>query len=220
MTPVITAFARSPDKGRGLARDMTVRWALEEVGQPYHVRLLSFAEMKEDAHLALQPFGQIPTYEEDGISLFESGAIVLHISQNRPGLMPAAPHRRARAISWLLAAVGTVEPPIAEREQAIFRIADRPWFGELLEDLDQRVRLRLGQLSRRLGDREWLEDEFTAGDLMMAMVLRRLSGTDMLAETANLAAYVTRAEARPAFQRAFAAQRAIFEALAGSDPGD
>lgn len=213
----ITAFASSPDKGQGLARDMTVRWALEEVGQPYSVRLLSFQELKEPAHLAHQPFGQIPTYEEGGIFLFESGAIVLHIAETWPGLLPAAAERRARAITWMFAAASTMEPPIVEREQSFYRVGDRPWFGELLADHDRRVRKRLVRLAAWLGRAEWLEGEFSAADLMMVMVLRRLSGTDFLNEFPQLASYVARGEARPAFSRAFAAQRSVFEAHSGID---
>src|SRR6202034_3627549 len=114
MIPTITAFARSPDRGKGLARDMRVRWALEEAGQPYDVRLVSFAAMKEPAHRARHPFGQIPTYEEGDLALFESGAIVLHIAQHHAGLLPDDARARARAIGWMFAALNTVEPPIVD----------------------------------------------------------------------------------------------------------
>lgn len=211
MNPILTAFKASPDRGRGLARDMPVRWALEEVGQPYDVRLVTFAEMKEPAHKALQPFGQIPTYEEDGLVLFESGAIVLRIAERHPGLMPAEGNARARAIAWMFAAVSTVQAPIVERERSILLERDKPWFDARQPDLEREVRRRLEDLSTRLGDAEWLDGPFSAGDLMMVTVLRRPAGASLLADYPNLAAYVGRAEARPAFQRAFADQRAVFE---------
>jgi glutathione S-transferase len=210
VSPTITAFANSPDRGRGLARDMPVRWALEEVGQPYDVRLVSFAEMKEPPHLARQPFGQIPTYEEGGLCLFETGAIVLHIAETHGGLLPEEPNARARAIAWMFAAKSTVEPPIVEREAAILFERDKSWFDDRLPLLDDRVRVRLRDLSRRLGNADWLDGEFTAGDLMMINVLRRPAATPLLDE--NLASYVARGEARPAFKRAFDAQLKVFEA--------
>lgn len=212
MTPTITAFAQSPDQGQGQARDMSVRWALEEAGQPYNVRLLSFKAMKEPAHLALQPFGQIPTYEEGDLALFESGAIVLHVAGHHAGLLPDDANARARAITWMFAALTTVQPPIVELEQAPYQEGDKPWHGERLPLLEDRVRDRLEELSRRLGDAEWLEGAFSAGDLLMVMVLRRLNGSGLLEEQPNLADYVARGEARPAFQRAFAAQLAVFNA--------
>ena len=211
MNPILTAFKASPDRGRGLARDMPVRWALEEVGQPYDVRLVTFAEMKEPAHKALQPFGQIPTYEEDGLVLFESGAIVLRIAERHPGLLPAEGNARARAIAWMFAAVSIVQAPIVERERSILLERDKPWFDARQPDLEREVRRRLEDLSTRLGDAEWLDGPFSAGDLMMVTVLRRPAGASLLADYPNLAAYVGRAEARPAFQRAFADQRAVFE---------
>lgn len=215
MTPTITAFEASPDRGRGMARDMRVRWALEEVGQPYDVRLLSFAAMKQPAHLTLHPFGQIPTYEEGGLVLFESGAIVLHIAERHRGLLPDEADARARAVGWMFAAVDTVEPPIFERSLAGVLERDRPWFEERQRMLDERVRTRLGQLADRLGDAEWLEGAFCAADLMMVTVLRRLGGTGLLEEFPGLAAYVARGEARPAYRRAFEAQREVFEAAQG-----
>lgn len=209
MKPVVTAFARSPDGGRGQARDMPVRWALEEVGRPYDVRLVSFAEMKEPAHRALHPFGQIPTYEEDGLVLFESGAIVLHVAERHAGLLPPDPAARARAVAWMFAAKCTLEPPIVELETAELLEADRPWHAARLPMLEARVRARLGELSRRLGEQDWLEGAFSAGDLLMVTVLRRLEGSALLEGCSNLAAYVARGEARPAFRRAFAAQAAV-----------
>jgi glutathione S-transferase len=210
MIPTITAFERSPDRGRGLARDMRVRWALEEVGQPYDVRLLSFSEMKEPAHRKLHPFGQIPTYEEGDLTLFESGAIVLHIAERHAGLLPAEATSRARAIAWMFAGLNTVEPPIVEREMAMILERDKSWHQERLGFLEDRVRVRLGELSRRLGDAEWLEVAFSAGDLLMVTVLRRLSGSGELEKYSNLSAYVARGEARPAYKRAFDAQLAVF----------
>ncbi|MGE3307314.1 MAG: glutathione S-transferase family protein [Rhizobiaceae bacterium] len=210
MTITITAFAASPDEGRGLARDMRVRWALEEAGLPYSVRLVSFRQMKEPAHRARHPFGQIPTYEEGGLVLFESGAIILHIALNHPGLLPAEPNARARAIGWMFAALNTVEPPIIELEQSGFTDADRPWHLERVPMMKDRIRARLDDLSARLGEAEWLDGEFSAGDLMMVMVLRRLEGDGIVEEYPNLTAYVARGKARPAYERAFAAQLAVF----------
>ncbi len=217
MTPTITAFARSPDRGRGLARDTRVRWALEEVGQPYNVRLLSFEAMKQPAHLALHPFGQIPTYEEGDLALFESGAIVFHIAQAHAGLLPDDVNARARAITWMFAAVNTIEPPIVERSMARILESNEPWYEQRLPLLDERVRKRLGELSGRLGDADWLDGEFSAGDLLMVSVLLRSKGSGLLEEYPNLSAYVARGEARPAYQRAFDAQLAVFKA-ASTDP--
>jgi glutathione S-transferase len=212
MIPTITAFERSPDRGQGLARDMRVRWALEEVGQPYDVRLVSFAEMKEPAYRRLHPFGQIPTYEEGDLALFETGAIILHIAQRHAGLLPEDANARARAVTWMFAALNTVEPPIVELEQARYVDGGKPWYEERLPTLRDRVRVRLDDLSRRLGEADWLDVAFSAGDLLMVMVLRRLDGQGIVETYPNLSAYVARGEARPAYQRAFAAQRAIFTA--------
>lgn len=209
MPVTITAFARSPDGGKGLARDTRVRWALEEAGQAYTVRPMSFAAMKEPAYLALQPFGQIPTYEEDGLVLFESGSIVFHIAERHAGLLPAAAPARARAITWMFAALNTVEPPILELANARLLEADKPWNEARLPLVVARVRERLGQLSARLGTADWLDGAFSAGDLMMVSVLLRLKPSGLLADYPNLAAYVARGEARPAYQRAFAAQLAM-----------
>lgn len=210
LTPIITAFERSPDRGRGLARDMRVRWALEEVGQPYDVRLVSFREMKEPAHRALHPFGQIPTYENGDLVLFESGAIVLHIAERHPGLLPEDPNARARAIAWMFAALSTVEPPIVDREVAVLLERDKPWSEERLRVVDDRIRGRLGELSAHLGEADWLDDEFSAGDLLMMHALLRLDGSGLLRKYPNLVAYVARGQARPAYKRAFDAQLAVF----------
>ena len=209
MTITITAFERSPDGGKGLARDTRVRWALEEVGQAYDVRLVSFAAMKEGAHLALHPFGQIPTYEDGDLVLFETGAIVFHLAQHYPGLLPSEANARARAITWMFAALNTVEPPILELVTAKILEGDKPWAAARMPLVLDRVRDRLKQLAARLGDAEWLDGVFSAGDLMMVSVLLRSRPSGLLNEFPNLAAYVTRAEARAAYQRAFAAQLAV-----------
>ncbi|POR52462.1 glutathione S-transferase family protein [Bosea psychrotolerans] len=212
MTITITAFERSPDRGRGLARDMRVRWALEEVGQAYDVRLLSFGAMKQPAHLALHPFGQIPTYEEGDLALFESGAIVLHIAERHGGLLPGDANARARAIAWMFAALNTLEPPIFERALATILERDEPWYAQRLHALEDSIAKRLGALSSRLAGADWLDGAFSAGDLLMVTVLRRLQGSGLLENNPNLCAYVARAEARPAYQRAFEAQLAVFTA--------
>jgi glutathione S-transferase len=210
MIPTITAFESSPDRGQGLARDMRVRWALEEVGQPYEVRLVSFAAMRQPEHLARHPFGQIPTYEEGDLVLFESGAIVLHIAQHHAGLLPDNAHARARAVAWMFAAVNTIEPPMLDLQNAKFQEGDQPWAAQRLPLVLDRIRQRTGPLAERLGDDEWLDGAFSAGDLMMIGVLRRLRPSGLLDEYPNLAAYVARGERRPAFQRAFDAQLEVF----------
>ena len=215
IVPTITAFASSPDRGRGLARDMRVRWALEEIGQPYHVRLVTFAAMQAPAHVALHPFGQIPTYEEGELVLFESGAIVLHLAQQQAGLLPADPHASARAVAWMFAAVNTVEPPILDLQNLTLLEVDAGWYPQRLPQVQQRIRVRLAQLAARLGSADWLDGDFSAGDLMMVAVLLRLRTSGLLDDYPALAAYVARGEARPAYQRAFAAQLAVFTAAAG-----
>jgi len=213
MTITITAFAASPDEGRGQARDMRVRWALEELGLPCKVRLVSFAEMKAPPHRALNPFGQIPTCEDGEVTLFESAAIVLHLAERHAGLLPADPAARSRAVMWVIAALNSVEPPIVEHEIASILERKETWHAARRPMLEDRIRTRLDDLAAFLGDREWLEGEFTAGDLVMIGVLRRLEGTDLLEAVPPLAAYVARGEARPAFRRAFAAQKAVFDGL-------
>ena len=215
MTPTITAFKQSPDRGRGLARDLRVRWALEEVGQPYNVRLVSFEEMKRPAHRALHPFGQIPTYEEGNLALFESGAIVLHIANRHAGLLPHDANARARAVTWMFSALNTVEPPLVDLEVTMREERDQPWYEQRLRIVEDRVRKPLDALSARLGDAEWLDGGFSAGDLLMAAVLFRSKGSGILGEYPNLSAYVVRGEVRPAFKRAFAAQLAAFTATLG-----
>ena len=209
MTVTITAFERSPDGGKGLARDARVRWALEEVGQPYEVRLVSFKAMKEPAHLAVHPFGKIPTYEDGDLALFETGAIVFHIAEQHAGLLPADANARARAITWMFAALNTVEPPILELANARLLESDKPWARDRLPLVQDRVRKPLDQLAVRLGNAEWLDGDFSAGDLLMASVLLRVRSSGILNEFPNLAAYLARGEARPAYQRAFADQLAV-----------
>ena len=210
MTAIITAFEQSPDRGRGLARDMRVRWALEEAGQSYDVRLVTFETMKEPAHLALNPFGKIPTYEEGDVALFETGAIVLHIAERHPGLLPEDVNARGRAIAWMFAAVSTVEPSFVELQVANVLERNERWYEPRLAGIKDRIRKPLGQLSRRLGGADWLDGAFSAADIMMVHVLQRLKLSGMLDEYPNLAAYVARGEARPAYQRAFQAQLAVF----------
>jgi glutathione S-transferase len=209
MTVTVTAFEASPDRGRGLARDMRVRWALEEVGQPYEVRLVSFKALKEPAHLAVHPFGQIPTYEEGDLSLFETGSILLHIAERHAGLLPNDADARARAITWMFAALSTVEPPIVDREAAVLLDRDKPWYEARLPILDGRVRARLDQLSDRLGEIDWLDGQFSAADILMVTVLRRLESSGILDDYPNLSAYIDRGKARPAYKRAFEAQLAV-----------
>ena len=215
MTPTITAFERSPDRGMGLARDTRVRWAFEEVGQPYDVRLVSFDAMKEPAHLALHPFGQIPTYEEGDLVLFESGAIVFHLAQRHAGLLPDDANARARAIAWMFAALNTLEPPIFDRALVKILERDEPWYEQRLRALHESIRKRLADLSRHLGEADWLDGAFSASDLMMVHVLQRLKPSGILEEFPNLSAYVARGEARPAYKRAFDAQLAINKPPAG-----
>ena len=214
MTPVVSVFAASPDRGRGLARDMAVRWALAEVGEPHELRPLSFAELKTAEHKARQPFGQIPAFESDGLTLFESGAIVLHIAETH-GLLPTDPAARARAIAWMFAAVSTIEPVIVEREVAVLLEGGKPWTAERLPMLEARLRQRLDDLAAWLEGKDWLEGDFSAGDIMMICVLRRPAAALLMADYPVLAAYVCRAEARPAFQIAFADQKARSDAAHG-----
>jgi glutathione S-transferase len=215
--PLLTAYNWAPDEGRGLVRDMRVRWALEEVGQAYDVRHLDWGEQKEPAHRARNPFGQVPTYEEDGLVLFESGAILLHIATTRPGLLPEDPLARARAIEWMFAALNSVEPVVWDMTIARVIEGGADWAKARLPGVEARLRERLGELSARLGDGEWLDGTFSAGDLLMVHVLRNLGRSGILADYPNLAAYVARGEARPAFARALADLRA---GLTGKPPAN
>jgi glutathione S-transferase len=209
MKPTIIAFEHSPDGGMGFARDTRVRWALEEVGQPYNVRGVSCKAMKEPAYLALHPFGSIPTYQEGYLVLFESGAIIFHISERHQGLLPDQVNARARAITWMFAAISTIEPVIIERENTHFQESDKSWYAQRMPVVEDRIRNRLGQLSNRLGDADWLDGAFSAGDLVMVSVLLRLKPTGMLNDFQNLSTYVARGEARTAYKRAFADQLAF-----------
>ncbi|RYZ88557.1 MAG: glutathione S-transferase family protein [Proteobacteria bacterium] len=208
--PTITAFTNSPDRGRGLARDFRVRWAFEEIEMPYETKLVTFAEMKQPDYVALQPFSQIPAFQEDDLTIFESGAIILHVAEHDPRLIPQDPKEKAKAITWMFASLNTVEPPIVERSFHTLFDKDKSYYEDRLKVLDERVHTRLNQLSARLGNKEWLEDNFTAGDLLMVTVLRRLDGSSILTHHPKLEAYIARAEARPAYQRAFAAQLKVF----------
>lgn len=212
MRAVLTAFADSPDRGRGLARDFRVRWAIEELGQTCDVRLVSFAELKTPEYQALHPFGQIPTWQDDGLELFESGAVVLHLAQQHRGLLPEGKTGRARAMAWVFAALDTVEPPIWDWDLARMVERNKPWHAERQPMLESRIHKRLGELGVWLGEKDWLEGTFSVGDLMMVTVLRRLHGSGILEEHPSLAGYVARGEARPAFRRAFKAQKAVCDA--------
>jgi len=210
--PVITAFRWVPDFAKGHVRDLRVRWALEEVGQPYRVRLVDGTSVKAVEHRCLQPFGQVPTYEQDGFNLFESGAIVLHIARTRSGLLPSDPAAVAAAEQWVFAAMTSVEPAVQDLALVDIFEADKPW-AEARRPLSMgRVRQRLEDLSRRLGDKDYLDGGFTAGDLMMTCVLQGLHPSGVLADFPNLQAFVARCEARPAFRRALAAHLADFDA--------
>jgi glutathione S-transferase len=208
--PTITAYSWVPDFARSHVRDMRVRWALEEVGQPYEVRLLDNVTSKTPEHRSLQPFGQVPTYEQDGLRMFESGAILLHIARKYPGLLPADPEGRAHAEQWVFAAMTSVEPAVQDLALVNVFERDQPWAEDRRPLSENRVDGRLKDLSARLGGREYLEGEFTAGDLMMACVLHSLSGTGMLDPYPNLVAYLARCQARPAYRRALAAHMADF----------
>lgn len=217
MKPSITAFRHSPDRGKGLARDMRVRWALEEVGLPYDVRLVSFDDMKKASYRAQQPFGQLPVYQEGDLVLFETGAIIFHLAERHAGLLPQDRDARARAITWMFAALNTVELPIHEQMIAVIVERDRPWSAARVPLVQDRIRARLGQLSTHLGDADWLDGAFSAADLLMVSVLLRLRASGLLEEYPSIAAYVARGEARPAYKRAFAAQLAVFQAAKGQN---
>lgn len=215
MRPTITAYEWVPDFAKGQVRDLRVRWALKEVGQPYEVRYLPQGRQKASPHRAIQPFGQVPTYENGDLTLFESGAIVMHVAQTSPGLLPNDTAGRARAMEWAFAALNTVEPPIMDRAIATLFEAGKPWSKARLPSIDERIDERLGELADRLGTNEWLDGAFSAGDLLMIAVLRQLHDDGLLDRHPTLAAYVARGEARPAFQEALAEQMAGFT---GSPP--
>lgn len=209
--PVVTAFRWVPPFARGLVRDLRVRWALEEAGQPYDVKLIGFEDQPTEAYRALQPFGQVPAYTDGGLTLFESGAIVLHVAESSEALLPAEPDARARAITWMFSALNTLEPPIQNLAVIDLFCAEEDWAKARRPAEVDWVKRRLVELAARLGDRTYLDGErFTAGDLLMATVLRNLRQTDLLAAEPSLAAYLARCEARPAFQKALAAQMGDF----------
>lgn len=212
--PTITAFRWVPPFAQGLVRDTRCRWAFEEVGMDYDVRILELGENKTEAHRALQPFGQIPTYSDDMVEIFESGAIVLHIARQKPGLLPADPAGEASAIAWMFSALNSVEPLIFDYVLATLFDRKEDYAKLFLPKTVERLRERLGDLARALGDKPWLTgDSFTAGDLIMVSVLRALRNTDLVAGQPNLAAYVARGEARPAFKKALADHMAVFEGV-------
>jgi glutathione S-transferase len=207
----ISAFKWVPPFAQGQVRDLRVRWALEEAGLPYEARLIGPEDQNSPAYRARQPFGQVPIFEEGDIALFESGAIVLHIAQRSEALLPREETGRARAIAWLFAALNTMEVPIQQLAEIDLFHAGEEWTKIRRPAVEANARRRLAELAARLGDRDYLEDRFTCGDLMMAAVLRILRHTDLLDAEPRLKAYKARCEARPAFQRALDAQMAAFE---------
>ncbi len=206
----VTAFKWVPPFAQGLVRDLRVRWALEEAGLPYEEKLITVGEHKAAAHRALQPFGQVPVYEEDGLTLFETGSIVLHIGQGCPTLLPLDPAKRARAITWMFAALNSLEPAVQNLTTLDLFFAKEEWAKQRRPDAEKTAVERLGEVARSLEGRDYLESEFTAGDLLMTTVLQIPRHTDLVSGNPVLAAYVARCEARPAFQRALAAQLAPF----------
>lgn len=207
----VSAFSRVPPFAQGLVRDLRVRWALEEAGLPYRVRLIARSDQSTPDYRGLQPFGQVPAFEEDGgPRLFESGAIVLYIGERSDVLLPSDPHGKARATSWLLAALNSMEPPIQALAEVDLFPGDPDLNAKRRPGVEQRVKTRLADLSTWLGDRPYLEDRFTAGDLMMTTVLRILRHTDLVEQIPNLQAYQDRCEARPGFRRALDAQLEAF----------
>lgn len=212
MTITISAFAWVPDFAKGQVRDLRVRWALEEASLPYSTRLLSQGDQDTPEYRALQPFGQVPIFEEDGFVLFETGAIVLHIGERSEVLLPAEPKARARATQWVIAALNSIEPFAMQLALIDIFYKDEEWAKLRRPGASDFVRRRLGGLASALGDKPYLDGErFTAGDLIMSSVLRVLDHTHLLAEHSNLTAYKARCEGRPAFARALAAQLADFE---------
>ncbi len=214
MKPEVYAFRWVPPFAAGLVRDLRVRWALEEGGEPYDARLIGPEDQGTEGYRALQPFGQVPAYREDGLDLFESGAIVLHVAERSEALLPRDPVGRARAVAWMFAALNTVEPHVQHLASLDFFHADEDWAKGARPAALARVESRLDVLAGRLGSRDHLEDRFTAGDLLMTTVLRILRETDLVAKRPALDAYVGRCETRPAFQKALSDQLAPFAANA------
>ena len=208
----VTCFRWVPDFARGFVRDLRVRWALEEAGVPYSVRKLNAIGERPVDYFAEQPWGQVPSYRDDEVQLFESGAIVLHVGRRFGGVLPKDEASRARAAAWAIAALNSVEPFVAQLPEIDLFHAGEAWTEERRPQVIEAIGKRLDRLSDWLGDKEWLEDEFSAGDLLMVDVLRILNSTDLVEQRANLAAYRARGTARPAFQAALAAQLADFEA--------
>ena len=209
-TTEITAFRWVPDFAAGLVRDLRIRWALEEIGRPYRVRLLDATNPRPADYFDEQPFGQVPAYRDQTVQLFESGAILIHLGQEEEVLLPAERNARMRAVAWLIAALNSVEPMIFELVNIDIFNRGQDWTKERRPQVVDRIDKRLGLLSEALGDQEWFEDRFSIGNLMMVSVLRNLRHTDLVARHANLAELVRRGEARPAFQRALADQLAVF----------
>jgi glutathione S-transferase len=212
----VTAFAWVPPPARGFVRDLRVRWALEEIGLPYRVRLIGgaggtpFGPPRPENYLAEQPFGQVPVYKEGTLRMFESGAIVLHIGEKDERLLPRDEHGRARAIVWTIAALNSIEPQSLALLILSISCGNAPWFAEARAAVAPFLERRLAHLAAALGENEWLEERFTIGDLMMVEALRSIPGQSLVAAHPNLAAYVARGTARPAFRRAMDAQLADF----------
>lgn len=210
----LTTYKWIPDFAQPLMRAFRVRWALEEAGMPYDVRTIAHEKRMDPSHLARQPFGQAPAIEEDGLVLHESGAIALYIGEKSEALMPKDRIGRERATAWVFSALNSVEPSVQELGGIIFFHKDAAWAKERRPQVEQFVRLRLGQLANALGDKDYLEGRFTVGDLMMADVLRIIDSTGIVNEFPALKAYKQRCKARPAFQRAMAAQMDGFKTAA------
>jgi glutathione S-transferase len=207
----ITAFRWVPDFAQGVVRDLRIRWALEEIDRPYRVRLLDALNPRPADYFLEQPFGQVPAYRDDEVQLFESGAILIHLGLGDDRLLPDEAQPRGRAIAWLIAALNSVEPMIFELVNIDIFNRGQAWTKERRPQVVEKIEARLKLLAEALGDREWLEDDFTIGDMMMVSVLRNLRHTELVAGQPRLAAYVARGEARPAFRRALDDQLAAFK---------
>ena len=210
-TAEITAFRWVPDFAAGLVRDLRIRWALEEIEQSYRVRLLDATNPRPAEYFQEQPFGQVPSYRDDQVQLFESGAILLHLAIEDERLLPFDRNPRMRSVAWMIAALNSIEPIILQLLAIDIFNRGQEWTRERRPQVVEFLEARLGKLSDALGDKEWFEGRFTIGDLMVVAVLRQLRHTDIVAKFPNLAALVARAEARPAFQRALADQLAVFK---------